>query len=84
MSNAPVTTPEGQKQSGRYKTPPGMRNIRVLVPEETFILLHDVANQSRMRMQPYLRRYLHQAQPFPSPPSDGDPVTFSCDRANTP
>lgn len=66
---------------GRYRTPPGKRNIRVVVTEEVFVDLHDAAVQSRMRIQPFLRRILAEAKPFPVLASNlaltfasGDPV----------
>ena len=51
--------------ASRYKTPPGMKNIRVVVPEELFYRLHDMANASRMRFIPYMRRFLEEAWPYP-------------------
>jgi len=42
------------------------RWVKVDVSEETFDHLHLVAAQSRMRIQPYLRRFLAEAQVFDS------------------
>ena len=60
VAERPAAIPEN-----RYKTPPGMRNIRVTVPEEVFFQLHDMANASRMRFIPYMRRFLKKAWPYP-------------------
>ena len=62
--------------SGRYKTPPGMRNIRVVVDEKTFVHLHDMANKSRMRFQPYLRRFLQEAKSYETPSKQPGAVSF--------
>ncbi len=45
---------------------PRRRWVKVDVTEETFDHLHLVAAQSRMRIQPYLRRFLAEAYPYES------------------
>lgn len=66
QESGPVVEREGTVEN-RYKTPPGMRNIRVVVPEELFYRLHNMANASRMRFIPYMRRFLEEAWPYPPP-----------------
>ncbi len=44
--------------------PPRHRWVKVSVDEDLFHHLHIVAAQSRMRITPYLRRYLAEAEPF--------------------
>lgn len=50
---------------------PRRRWVKVDVSEETFDHLHLVAAQSRMRIQPYLRRFLSEARPYESHESEG-------------
>jgi hypothetical protein len=64
--------PAGHDQRRRW--------VKVDVPEETFVLLHDMAAQSRMRIQPYLRRFLQEAWPYQSPGDNPGVRTFACDR----
>lgn len=64
----PAEPPVPEKE--KYRTPMGQRNIRVLVSEQVFVHLHDMAVQSRMRFQPYLRRWLAEARPFAASPSN--------------
>ena len=45
---------------------PRRRWVKVDVSEETFDHLHLVAAQSRMRIQPYLRRFLSEAHSYES------------------
>lgn len=54
------------------------RWIKVDVEPEVFDDLHLKAAQSRMRIQPYLRRYLSEAQPYPAGDSH-QALSFSSD-----
>ena len=73
----PSQMPENQSE------PPGheqrKRWVKVDVPEETFVLLHDMAAKSRMRIQPYLRRFLQEAWPYRTPGDDPNAMTFASD-----
>jgi hypothetical protein len=61
-------------------TRPRRRYIKVDVSEEVFVLVHDMANKSRMRLLPYLRRYLEECGPFTNPGDDPDSLTFESER----
>ena len=68
-----VEVPEAQsRHSGKTRR----RWVKVDVEEEVFDSLHLMAAQSRMRIQPYLRRFLAEACPYPASNSNGD--TLSC------
>lgn len=61
--SSPVEGPrrhEAEKGHGRW--------VKVLVSEETFLHVHDMANQSRMRLTPYLRTVLAEARPLHATP----------------
>lgn len=77
MAQPPTSQTNESATGGKYRTPSGMRNVRVLVSEATFVWLHDMATKSRMRFQPYLRRVLGQARPFEFPPSELTPTFAS-------
>jgi len=61
-------------------TRPRRRYIKVDVSEEVFVHVHDMANNSRMRLLPYLRRYLEECCPFTNPGDDPDSLTFESKR----
>lgn len=61
------------------KVHPRRRWVKVDVPEDVFDSLHQMAAQSRMRVQPYLRRFLAEAWPYPSPSDNPEALTFSSD-----
>ena len=68
------------KPSEEPEAKPKMRYVKVTVPEETFVRLHDMANESRMRIQPYLRRFLQEAWPYDTPSEETNATTFACGR----
>lgn len=55
------------------------RWVKVDVSEVVFDKLHQMATQSRMRVQPYLRRFLAEACPFSTPSADPAALTYSSD-----
>jgi hypothetical protein len=61
-------------------TQPRRRYIKVDVSEEVFVLVHDMANKSRMRLLPYLRRYLEECCPFTTPGDHADTLSFESTR----
>lgn len=63
-------------------TRPRRRYIKVDVSEEVFVLVHDMANKSRMRLLPYLRRYLEECCPFSNPSDRPDSLTFESKRTS--
>ena len=92
MSDTAVSETETQSaESGTASTPrnrpngdstsePRRRYIKVDVPEEVFVHVHDMANQSRMRLLPYLRRFLEEAWPYSTPGDRPDSISFSSSR----
>ncbi len=56
---------------------PRRRWVKVDVDEEVFDSLHLMAAESRMRIQPYLRRLLAEAWPYTSPSDKLDALSFS-------
>jgi len=56
------------------------RWVKVDVSEENFVHLHDMAAESRMRIQPYLRRFLQEAWPYSTPGEETNATTFACAR----
>ena len=69
-----VEAPEAQsQQSGKARR----RWVKVDVEEEVFDSLHLMAAQSRMRIQPFLRRYLAEACPYSEPSDNCDALSFS-------
>ena len=69
-----VEVPEAQpRNSGK----PRRRWVKVDVEEEVFDSLHLMAAQSRMRIQPYLRRFLAEAWPYSEPSDNRDALSFS-------
>ena len=63
-------------------TRPRRRYIKVDVSEEVFVLVHDMANKSRMRLLPYLRRYLEECCPFTNPGDHPNAATFGSERTS--
>lgn len=63
-------------------TRPRRRYIKVDVSEEVFVLVHDMANKSRMRLLPYLRRYLEECCPFSNHGDHPDILTFESERTS--
>jgi hypothetical protein len=63
-------------------TRPRRRYIKVDVSEEVFVLVHDMANKSRMRLLPYLRRYLEEYCPFSNPGDHPNTATFGSERTS--
>ena len=72
--NTPVTAPENQS---RPNGKPRRRWVKVDVDEESFQNLHLMAANSLMRIQPYLRRFLAEARPYPNPGGDREDLSFS-------
>ena len=70
--NTLVTAPENQS---RPNGKPRRRWVKVDVDEESFQNLHLMAAHSLMRIQPYLRRFLAEARPYPDP---GGSVSTPC------
>ena len=69
-----VEVPETQpRNSGKTRR----RWVKVDVEEEVFDSLHLMAAQSRMRIQPYLRRFLSEARSYPEPSDKRDALSFS-------
>ena len=62
---------------------PRRRYIKVDVSEEVFVHVHDMANKSRMRLLPYLRRFLEDCCPFATPGDHPDSVSFESDRTSS-
>lgn len=59
---------------------PRRRYIKVDVSEEVFVHVHDMANKSRMRLLPFLRRTLEDACSFATPGDGPDALTFESSR----
>lgn len=69
-----VEVPEAQPRiSGKTRR----RWVKVDVEEEVFDSLHLMAAESRMRIQPYLRRFLAEAWPYTEPSDNRDTLSFS-------
>ena len=69
-----VSSPEAQQNtSGKTRR----RWVKVDVEEEVFDSLHLMAAESRMRIQPYLRRFLAEAWPYPVSCETTDALSFS-------
>lgn len=69
-----VEVPEAQpRNSGK----PRRRWVKVDVEEEIFDSLHLMAAESRMRIQPYLRRFLAEAWSYSEPSDNRDALSFS-------
>ena len=79
------TTMAGAKQDHHRSTTETVstsrrRYIKVDVSEEVFVLVHDMANKSRMRLLPYLRRYLEECCPFTNSGDHADTLSFESKR----
>lgn len=72
-----MTTSIADSESAPPTTAKRRRWIKVDVEPEVFDDLHLKAAQSRMRIQPYLRRYLSEAQSYPVPSESDDVLSFS-------
>ncbi|CAN5605553.1 hypothetical protein BH23PLA1_BH23PLA1_36880 [soil metagenome] len=57
---APAPTGEGP----RYRTPPGHRVLHLVIPSETFALIHKAAIDSNMKFTAYMHRFLKEAFPY--------------------
>ena len=69
-----VEVPEAQShQTGK----PRRRWVKVDVDEEVFDSLHLMAAESRMRIQPYLRKFLAEAHSYPEPSDNRNALSFS-------
>ena len=69
-----VSSPEAQPNtSGKTRR----RWVKVDVEEEVFDSLHLMAAESRMRIQPYLRRFLAEAWSYPVSCDATDALSFS-------
>ena len=53
------------------------RWIKVDVEEDVFVSLHLMAAESRMRIQPYLRKFLAEAHSYPEPSDNRNALSFS-------
>lgn len=69
-----VEVPEAQPRNSGM---PRRRWVKVDVEEEGFDSLHLMAAESRMRIQPYLRRFLAEAWPYTEPSDNRDALSFS-------
>ncbi len=79
-TTSPAEQQEGQNLNSLSKPKPRRRYIKVDVSEDVFIHVHDMANKSRMRLLPYLRRFLEDCCPFDVPNPHSDSVSFESDR----
>ena len=71
---APAPIPDAQSTtSGKTRR----RWVKVDVDEEVFDSLHLMAAESRMRIQPYLRRFLAEAWPYTQPGDRLNSLSFS-------
>jgi hypothetical protein len=61
---------------------PRRRWVKVDVDEEVFVSLHQKAAESRMRIQPYLRRFLAEGHSYG--PGTQTAVSFSTDKRVSP
>ena len=69
-----VSSPEAQQNtSGKTRR----RWVKVDVEEEVFNSLHLMAAESRMRIQPYLRRFLAEAWSYPVSGETTEALSFS-------
>ena len=69
-----VSSPEAQQNtSGKTRR----RWVKVDVEEEVFNSLHLMAAESRMRIQPYLRRFLAEAWSYPVSCETTETLSFS-------
>lgn len=76
----PIPVPE----SAPRITEKRRRWIKVDVESEVFDDLHLKAAQSRMRIQPYLRRYLSEARPYPVTEESEPFLSFSSHSGHIP
>lgn len=86
VPNTESVTPEqsaGTRQVTERTKKSRRRWIKVDVPEDVFIHVHDMANKSRMRLLPYLRRFLREARSFESPGDQPGSMAFGSDRTAT-
>jgi hypothetical protein len=60
--------PQGETSSrnSKYRTPPGHRVLHLVIPAETFALLHKAAIDSDMKFTHYMHRFLKEAFPYGS------------------
>ena len=62
--------PRGETSSDpKYRTPAGHRVLHLVIPAETFALLHKAAIDSNMKFTHYMNRFLKEAFPYGSLPS---------------
>lgn len=67
-----TTTPppaSSRCEGPKHRTPPGHRVLHLVIPDETFTLLHRAAIESRpsMRFSHFMRRFLKEAFPYDQP-----------------
>lgn len=74
--NGPSQDERGSHATDLVTTRPRRRYVKVDVPEDVFLHLHDMANESRMRFLPYLRRFLQEAWPYRNPSESADGIPF--------
>jgi hypothetical protein len=60
----PVSSPS---KKPKYRTPPGHRILHLIIPAETFVLIHKAAIDSDMKFTAYMNRFLKEAFPFTDP-----------------
>lgn len=67
MSSPPMISPVTAPPSQEFTRPLYVRRV----PERVWLMIHDNAHRSRMRLQDYMVKLMEHAEPFPlpSPPS---------------
>jgi len=56
--------PMAPDKPSKYRTPPGHRILHLVIPKETFVLLHKAAIDSDMKFTAYMLRFLKEAFPY--------------------
>jgi hypothetical protein len=74
-SNEQATQAATPKNAPRYCTPPGNRVLHLVVPAETFALIHRAAIDSNMRFTAYMHRFLKEAFPYHGPESPSPSIS---------
>jgi hypothetical protein len=60
----PATSVSTPRKLHKYRTPPGHRVLHLVIPAETFALIHKAAIDSEMKFSAYMNRFLKEAFPF--------------------
>lgn len=59
-----ATTAAPTTKTHKYRTPPGHRVLHLVIPTQTFALLHKAAIDSEMKFTAYMQRFLMEAFPY--------------------